>query len=109
MPEHSPEPWVHTGAPLGMAWKINDANGNLAVRPEDCGTVENFDRIVAAVNFCRHMSTEFLQQHRMVPIKSKDDITTDKGRPDFSEFHPAALIAVVAEAEIAKGKVDAQS
>jgi hypothetical protein len=115
MPEHSPEPWRLEEAP----WRedcLVDAEGRYVTfdHPtsddghrctKDCGKYReqeeaNRARAIAAVNFCRHMSTEFLQQHRMVPIKSKDDITTDKGRPDFSEFHPAALIAVVAEKEL---------
>lgn len=121
----SPEPWkIDRDAQFGMfieaanGWKvyampnyITEETSREFSKPiqqvEADGTMLDesvMERIVACVNFCRHQSTEFLQQHRIVPIKSKDDITTDKSRPDFSEFKPALLVAVVEEKLLKQGE-----
>ena len=61
MPEHSPEPWSWNAKEM----VLYDAQGEVVLDNGECYQVrdEDFVRIVACVNFCKGLSTEFLETH----------------------------------------------
>lgn len=92
MPEHSPEPWLHSKwdyNDVTVAGPIVDANNMLLVRNGDCGTVENFDRIVACVNVCKGIPTDVLSL-----------ATFDRTLEDTVDQHVRAVARKVLEYEL---------
>jgi hypothetical protein len=65
MPEHSPEPWVHSKwdySDCVVTGPIVDANNMCVVGSGPAATVEDFDRIVACVNALRGLNPEVVPE-----------------------------------------------
>jgi hypothetical protein len=60
MPDHSPEPWTFDDD--GEVWDIRGAEGYSVFSHEGYCAEDNARRIVACVNACRHLPTEFLDR-----------------------------------------------
>ena len=71
MPDHSPEPW--TLEIEGSLFPARDAEGE-GVFADEIGPMDEADarRIVACVNFCRNLDTDWLEKY-----------VADQGLPDL--------------------------
>lgn len=79
-PQHAPEPWRDSANYTDKGTNLIDGNGDpIALLPWGNGNPTDADaqaaasraehnarRIVAAVNFCREFSTDFLESHRLL-------------------------------------------
>lgn len=82
MPEHSKEPWATTGGLKSIGWGIQD---KLTIRDADempvaaCVSQEVMDRIVACVNPCAGIPTEWLEKYgRRAFVREIRVIPSDK-------------------------------
>ena len=63
-PAHSPEPWAYI--PDKVHW-LEDANGHHIGDIDPDQTWEDTRRIIACVNFCVRIKTEYLEKHSAFP------------------------------------------
>ena len=67
-PSHWPEPWDYDGEYLRDCAGLPIAGG--PAWDAACLSELNGARIVAAINFCRNLRTEFLEQHTLTNIEN---------------------------------------